>query len=167
MGLMNGPNFYKNTNLLIMLTIRLQRVGKAKKPVYRLIISEKARDTKGTYLELLGTYNPHDKVAGFNPKTERVQYWISKGAQMSETVHNLLVKAGIVTGKKQRVVHLTKKRQTKLEEKKKVEAEKKAAAAAKVEAPAPAEIPVETPVEAPAETPVESPVDVTTETPQA
>jgi len=111
-----------------MLIIRLQRVGKTKKPVYRLIISEKARDTKGTYLELLGTYNPHDKANGLLPKTDRIKYWISKGAQMSETVNNLFVKAGLVVGKKQRSVHISKKRQVKI-------AEKKKAAAPKVEAP--------------------------------
>ena len=113
-----------------MLTIRLQRIGKTKKPVYRLIISEKARDTKGTCLELLGTYNPHDKANGLAPKTDRIKYWISKGAQMSETVNNLLVKAGVVTGKKMRSVHLTKKRQAKISEKKKAEQEKAAVNAA-------------------------------------
>lgn len=118
-----------------MLIIRLQRVGKIKKPVYRLIISEKARDTKGTYLELLGTYNPHDKVNGLVPKTERIQYWISKGAQMSETVNNLFVKAGIVVGKKQRSVHISKTRQVKLDEKKKVTESKVAAAAVAAAAP--------------------------------
>lgn len=122
-----------------MLIIRLQRVGKIKKPSYRLIISEKARDTKGTYLELLGTYNPHDKVNGLLPKTERIQYWISKGAQMSDTVNNLFVKAGIVTGKKQRSVHLSKKRQVKIAEKKKAaqpKAEPKAETPVTSEAPA-------------------------------
>ena len=178
-----------------MLIIRLQRVGKTKKPVYRLIISEKARDTKGTYLELLGTYNPHDKVNGLLPKTERIQYWISKGAQMSETVNNLLVKAGVVTGEKKRSVHLSKKRQTKIAETKKAEEDKKAAAkaaaeakvaeekaaaeAAKVAAEAEkaaaeakaaevVEAPVEAPMEAPAETPVESaPETPVEETPAA
>lgn len=123
-----------------MLIIRLQRVGKTKKPVYRLIISENTRDTKGTYLELLGTYNPHDKVNGLVPKTERIKYWISKGAQMSETINNLMVKAGIVVGKKRRSVHISKTRQVKI-------ADKKKATAPKVEAPvaAPAEVPTETP----------------------
>lgn len=151
-----------------MLIIRLQRVGKTKKPVYRLIISEKARDTKGTYLELLGTYNPHDKVNGLLPKIERIQYWISKGAQMSETVNNLLVKSGVVTGEKQRSVHLSKKRQAKIAETKKAEEDKKVAAKAaaeaakaaaeaeKVAAAEAAKAAAETPVEAPVETPVES-----------
>jgi len=152
-----------------MLIIRLQRVGKTKKPVYRLIISEKARDTKGTYLELLGTYNPHDKVNGLAPNVERVKYWISKGAQMSETINNLFVKAGIVVGKKRRVVHISKERQTKLDEKKKAEDAKKeaakVAAAQKVEE-AKVEPVVEAPVETPVvEAPVAAPVEPVTETP--
>ncbi len=44
-----------------MLTIRLSRIGKKKKPMYRLIISEKARDTYGKALEILGSYNPFSK----------------------------------------------------------------------------------------------------------
>lgn len=126
-----------------MLIIRLQRVGKTKKQVYSLIISEKARDTKGTYMELLGTYNPHDKTNGLLPKTERIKYWISKGAQMSETVNNLFVKAGIVTGKKQRSVHLSKKRQAKIAEKKKANEAKATASVAPVapETPAVTEAP--------------------------
>ena len=79
-----------------MLTIRLQRVGKKKFATYRIIISEKARDTRDTYLELLGTYNPHAKENAFLPKADRIQYWISKGAQTSDTIHNLLVTAGVI-----------------------------------------------------------------------
>ena len=105
-----------------MLTIRLQRVGKAKRPVYRLIVSEKARDTKGTYAEQLGTFNPHDKVKGWAGNGERIKYWISKGASTSATVHNLLLKNGVITGDKKRSVFLSKKRVAKLAEKKKVAA---------------------------------------------
>lgn len=97
-----------------MLTIRLQRVGKKKIAAYRLIVSEKARDTQDKYLEQLGTYNPHAKENQFQPVKERIEYWMSKGAQTSPTVHNLLVSAGIVKGKKEKSVFLTKKRQTKL-----------------------------------------------------
>lgn len=97
-----------------MLTIRLQRVGKTKKPSYRLVISEKARDTQGTYLELLGTYQPQSKAEQFHPRAERIQYWISKGAQTSPTVHNLLVNAGVITGKKKRAVYISKKRVAKI-----------------------------------------------------
>jgi small subunit ribosomal protein S16 len=102
-----------------MLAIRLQRIGKTKKPVYRLIVSEKARDTHDNYLELLGSYNPHMNDAGFVPKTDRIKYWMEKGAQPSPTVHNLLVKNGVIKGDKKKSVYLTKKRATKIAEKKK------------------------------------------------
>lgn len=97
-----------------MLTIRLQRVGKKKIASYRLVISEKARDTQDVYLELLGTFDPHAKENQFKPVKERIEYWISKGAQTSPTVHNLLVSAGIIKGKKEKAVFLSKKRQAKI-----------------------------------------------------
>lgn len=83
-----------------MLEIRLSRIGKKKKPLFRLIISEKTKDTKGDFLELLGFYNPHTKTKLVNLKKERIQYWLSCGAQTSATVHNLLIKNGVIRGKK-------------------------------------------------------------------
>ena len=101
-----------------MLTIRLQRVGKTKQPTYRFIISEKTRDTQGHYLELLGNYNPQDKENKITVKSDRIEYWISKGAQMSNTVNNLLVKSGVIKGKKAKSVFLSVKRKKKIAEKK-------------------------------------------------
>ena len=102
-----------------MLTIRLQRIGKKKTASYRLIVSEKARDTHDRYLELLGTFDPHAKENQFKPVKTRIEYWLSKGAQTSDTVHNLFVKAGILKEKVKKSVFLSKKRQAKLAEKKK------------------------------------------------
>ncbi|MDO8626292.1 MAG: 30S ribosomal protein S16 [Candidatus Magasanikbacteria bacterium] len=153
-----------------MLTIRLQRVGKKGKPTYKLVISEKARDTHDVYLEQLGTYNPHVKEDKFKPTVDRIKYWLSKGAQMSPTIENLLISNKVIEGKKKKSVFLSKKRKTKVGDKKaasekaaaekkaaeataKVAAEEKAAAEAVAAAPAPVEsIPAEA---APApETPV-------------
>lgn len=86
-----------------MLTIRLTRVGKKKQPAYRFIVSEKARDPWGKALELLGTYNPLTNPATINLEKDRISYWISKGAQCSETVWNLFVDQGLVQGAKKRV----------------------------------------------------------------
>lgn len=115
-----------------MLTIRLQRVGKKKFATYRLIISEKARDTHGAYLEALGNFNPHAKENAFQPNIERIKYWIGKGAELSDTVHNLLVTNGIIEDKKKKSVYLSKKRKAKLAEKKK---QPKADSAPTAEAP--------------------------------
>ncbi len=102
-----------------MLAIRLQRIGKKKFATYRIIVSEKARDTQGDHLEQVGTYNPHAKENQFLPIVDRVKYWISKGAVPSETVHNLLVTAKMIEGKKKKSVFISKKRAAKLAEKKK------------------------------------------------
>lgn len=105
-----------------MLTIRLQRIGKKNAPTYRLVIAEKARDTQGKNLEILGTYNPRAKENGLMPNADRVKYWLSKGAQASNTLHNLFLKAGLISGeKKKKSVYISTKRAAKLAEKKKAE----------------------------------------------
>ncbi len=124
-----------------MLTIRLQRVGKKKKPSYRFVISEKARDPFGKSLEILGLYQPSHKEKTLDLKVDRIKYWLSQGAQTSNTVHNLLVKEGVVSADKKKSVTITNKRKAKLEEKaaevaEKEKAVKEAAAAAEAEAQA-------------------------------
>ena len=114
-----------------MLTIRLQRVGKTKKATYRVIISEKARDTQGVCLENLGTFNPHDKEKGTQFDAERIKYWLGKGAQTSDTVHNLFLKAGILSGAKKKAVSISKTRAAKIVEKNKAKAVAETAKAAK------------------------------------
>ncbi|KKR35409.1 MAG: 30S ribosomal protein S16 [Candidatus Magasanikbacteria bacterium GW2011_GWA2_40_10] len=101
-----------------MLTIRLQRIGKKNSPTYRLVISEKARDTQGRNLEILGSFNPHAVEGGLIPNTDRIKYWLSKGAQTSSTVHNLFLKSGILSGeKKTKSVYISQERAVKLAEK--------------------------------------------------
>lgn len=83
-----------------MLMIRLARRGKKNSPFFRVVISEKARDTLGKSLEILGYYNPVSKVKDLRFDKERILYWISKGAQLSPTVRNLLVGEKIIEGEK-------------------------------------------------------------------
>ena len=85
--------------------IRLARRGKKNNPVYRVVVSEKARDLFGSALEIVGTYNPVSKTKEIGLNKERILYWISKGAHVSPTVHNLLISNNITTGSK-----ITKKR---------------------------------------------------------
>lgn len=94
-----------------MLTIRLSRIGKKKQPMYRLIISEKARDPYGRALEILGSYNPFSKE--LQAKNDRINYWISKGAGISDTVNNLLIDKGIIKGDKVRSSKSKKKEEKK------------------------------------------------------
>jgi len=139
-----------------MLTIRLQRIGKKNSPTYRFIISEKGRDTQGKSLEILGNYNPHDKDNAIKIDAERVKYWLAAGAQTSNTVNNLLLKAGIVSGEKKRSVFISQTRAAKLAEKKKAAAPKEVPVAAPAPASAPAPVVETAPVAEPA-TPAEQP----------
>ena len=75
--------------LQLMLKIRLQRIGKKGKAYFRVVVLEHTSKPKGVFLELLGSYDPHKKE--LKVKKERIDYWISKGAQASPTVNNLLV----------------------------------------------------------------------------
>jgi small subunit ribosomal protein S16 len=82
-----------------MLKIRLQRTGRINDPSYRVVVLEHTESTKsGSIVERVGTYDPKSKVKNLN--ADRIKYWISVGAQASGTVHNMLVSAGIVKGKK-------------------------------------------------------------------
>lgn len=81
-----------------MLTIRLSRIGKKNMPMYRLIISEKGRDTHAKSLEILGSYNPHSKELAV--KGDRVNYWLEKGSGISPTANNLLIDKGVIKGEK-------------------------------------------------------------------
>ena len=74
-----------------MLAIRLMRMGAKKRPSYRVVVKEKLSKRDGSYLENLGTYNPIGKEgAEINLNAERVQYWLSRGAQPTETVRRLI-----------------------------------------------------------------------------
>ena len=81
-----------------MLKIRLQRIGKKNDPSFRVVLVEHTMRPQGEFIELLGSYNKVQKQKSFNK--ERILYWISKGAQLSPTMNNLLVDEKIIdTGK--------------------------------------------------------------------
>ena len=81
-----------------MLKIRLQRIGKRGQAYFRFVVVEHTTKPKGRYLELLGSYDPHQKV--LSAKGDRIKHWISKGAQLSATANNLLVGKNIIEGEK-------------------------------------------------------------------
>ncbi len=91
-----------------MLKIRLQRVGRKHEPVFRLVLTDSKNSTKsGKSFETLGSYDARrgDKS---DLKTDRIKYWIEKGAQTSVTVHNLLVDRKVSSGKKLNALPLKK-----------------------------------------------------------
>lgn len=117
-----------------MLTIRLTRVGKKNDPSFRVIVVESKRKPQpGNYLENVGSYEP--KSGRIELKADRIKHWISMGATVSDTVHNMLISQKIIEGKK---INILPKYVA-------------PAAEAAPEAPAPA-------AEAPQEAPVEEPV---------
>jgi small subunit ribosomal protein S16 len=75
-----------------VLMIRLSRFGKKKHPFYRVVVTEKTRPRNGRFVEIVGTYDPQKKPALVQMDKERVDYWLSKGAQPSDTVRSLLRK---------------------------------------------------------------------------
>lgn len=82
-----------------MLTIRYLRVGKKNQPSFKIVVTDKRKPPRGgRFVEILGFYNPLTKKK--NVKKDRVLYWISKGAQPSVSIHNLLVSEKIIEGKK-------------------------------------------------------------------
>lgn len=89
-----------------MLKIRLTRRGKRNRAFFRIVVAEHTAPIKGRFIETLGFLNPHTKEK--NLKADRVKHWLEKGAQCSDTVHNLLVKEGVVKGPK-RAVKMKKK----------------------------------------------------------
>jgi small subunit ribosomal protein S16 len=76
-----------------VLMIRLARVGARKQPYYRVVVIDKERARNGRALEVVGLYNPRTSPATVDLKRERIDHWVSKGAQVSERVGKLMSKA--------------------------------------------------------------------------
>ena len=77
-----------------MLAIKLQRIGKKHQPSYRVVVAETRSKLKGPPNEDLGSYNSFTKALAVN--RERVNYWLGVGARPTVTIHNLLVREGII-----------------------------------------------------------------------
>ncbi len=86
-----------------MLSIRLQRIGRKNEAAFRVVLTDSKNSAKsGKFKEILGNYTlKGDKV---ELKADRIKHWLAYGAQPSDTMHNMLVKAGIVEGKKRNVL---------------------------------------------------------------
>ena len=119
-----------------MLRIKLSRVGKKNAPLFRVLVLEKSKDPWGDFLENVGSYNPRTVPPTVALKKERIEYWISQGAQPTDTVHNILVTAGILKDKKRNVSKLGKTAREALKKAKEDAKAAKAAAAAEKAAPA-------------------------------
>jgi len=84
-----------------MIVIRFSRVGRKNKPQFRLVVQEHTTAPTGRHIEIVGSWDPHHKKGVF--KNERIQYWLSQGAQASDSVHNLLVEQKVIDDKKRAI----------------------------------------------------------------
>jgi len=72
----------------------MKRVGTKNTPVYRIVVADSRSPRDGKFIEEIGTYQPLKEGTNYTIKLERAQYWISKGAQPSDTVASFIKKAG-------------------------------------------------------------------------
>lgn len=77
--------------------IRLKRMGSKKKPFYRIVVADSRSPRDGRFIETVGTYNPLQDPAQVVLKEEEILDWLSKGAQPSDTVRNILSREGVMT----------------------------------------------------------------------
>lgn len=79
-----------------MVKIRLRRTGKTKQPSYRLVVADSRAPRDGKFIEIIGHYNPIRQPKVLEVEAERARYWISVGAQPSDTVATLLQKVNVL-----------------------------------------------------------------------
>ena len=79
-----------------MVSIRLARYGKKKKPFYRVVVIEKRNPRNGRFVEIVGTYDPLKNPAEIKLVAERIKFWLGQGAQPSDTVRSFLRREKIV-----------------------------------------------------------------------
>ena len=72
-----------------MTKIRMTRMGRKKKPFYRIVVTDSRKRRDGGWIEVIGNYNPVSANKELNLDEERLNYWLSVGAQMSPTVKRL------------------------------------------------------------------------------
>lgn len=76
--------------------IRLARAGAKKRPFYQVVVADERSRRDGRFIENMGTYDPTKNPAVFKLNAEKIQAWLNKGAQPTDTVRQLLKKAGIL-----------------------------------------------------------------------
>lgn len=79
-----------------MVRIRLRRIGRKKAPVYRIVVADSQSPRDGKFIEIIGQYAPRQSEGGLNVDEARANYWMSVGAQPSDTVRSLLRRAGVL-----------------------------------------------------------------------
>lgn len=93
-----------------MVKLKLARVGRKNRPYFRIIAIDSRKDPFGDFLEILGHFDPLRRKQTLVLKEKRIKYWLSKGAQPTDAVFNILVSKGILKGPK-KPKRLKKKKQ--------------------------------------------------------
>ncbi len=75
-----------------MLAIRMRRTGSKKRPFFRVVVATSAAARDGSFVEILGHYNPRAQPETFEVNRERVDYWLANGARASDSVRTLLAR---------------------------------------------------------------------------
>ena len=78
-----------------MVKIRLRRIGQKKAPFYRVVVADERSPRNGRFIAEIGTYDPSKDPAAFTIDMDEAKKWIANGAQPTQTVANLLKKAGL------------------------------------------------------------------------
>lgn len=73
--------------------IRMKRIGAKNSPVFRIVVADGRSPRDGKFIEEIGTYHPRQKGENVKMNLDRIKYWVSKGAQPSETVASFIKKA--------------------------------------------------------------------------
>ena len=73
-----------------MLVIRMRKMGSKKRPFFRVVVTDSRTARDSSFVEIVGHYNPRTKPAKVDIQRDRIDYWVGKGAQLSDTVRTLL-----------------------------------------------------------------------------
>ena len=95
--------------------MRLTRMGDKKSPFYRIVVADSRKARDGEYVDLVGTYNPLTTPETVKIDADKAKKWIANGAQPTDTVKDLLVKANVIEAKKKVVKKVAKKAEEKAE----------------------------------------------------
>lgn len=75
-----------------MLVIRMRRAGSKKRPFFRVVVTEKTSPRDGSFVEVLGDYNPRTRPETLNINRERLEYWLKNGARASDSLRTLVAR---------------------------------------------------------------------------
>ena len=79
-----------------MIKLRLRRMGAKKQPSYRIVAADARSPRDGRFIEIVGFYDPKTDPYTLKVNEERARYWLSHGAQPTDTVRSLLIKSGVI-----------------------------------------------------------------------